>query len=458
VARVTPLDPSCVPPEATTARARPVARGLLPGAALVALKGAVSAWAFHVGFTHVSDDDYARVTIAQTFAHTPRLDPSATSWLPFPFWLTGEAMAFFGRSIAVAQGVALVSGIAGALVVHRALLRAGTTAWAAWTGVALAMSAPWSVWLGVATVPEALSASLVAAAALFLTRRNSRPWGALCLLLATLSRYEAWPVALVFAAVCLMSAVWPPKGASRRSRSTDVAPAAVALLGPLAWMAWNAHAHGDPLHFVARVAAFRMRVAPASTGTWTAYPAAFLGASPGSLMLLALGAPALAFDRDLRRRWALPMLAMLALALFLVEGALHDGAPTHHPERALLAFFWLGTAFGIDGLRSLSVRFVWGRPKREAWFVGAVTTMAVAWGLAWPARVADHPARSPDEDRSTQLARGDSLRARNVPHVVVIPCAYEHFATIAAFEAPERVTVEPQAVGATGPCPAVVEE
>jgi hypothetical protein len=33
----------------------------------------------------VSDDDYARVVIAQRLSLA--LDPSGTSWLPFPFWL-----------------------------------------------------------------------------------------------------------------------------------------------------------------------------------------------------------------------------------------------------------------------------------------------------------------------------------------------------------------------------------
>ena len=59
------------------------------------------------GFDHVSDDDFSRVAIAQTFAHAPRLDPSGTSWLPFPFWVLGGAMAALGRSHAVANAVSI---------------------------------------------------------------------------------------------------------------------------------------------------------------------------------------------------------------------------------------------------------------------------------------------------------------------------------------------------------------
>lgn len=429
--------------------------GVLPVAALVGIKIAASAWAHHVGFTHVSDDDYARITIAEAFVHAPRLDPSGTSWLPFPFWLNGAVMAVFGRSIAVAQAVALASSIAGALIVYVALLARGTARWVAWTGVALAMCAPWSAWLGIATVPEALCACLIAAGALCSTGRAVL-WGGLALLIASLSRYEAWPVAASFAAICVASAARAPGGVATRTRLMRLGAAALALVGPVAWLFWNWHAHGDPLHFVARVAAYRARMAPSAAGTWALYPRAFARASPGTLMLLAVGAPAVWLDPMLRRRWAAPFLSMLALMFFLVEGDLHDGAPTHHPERALVALFWLGTAFGVDGARSLAVHFVWGRPKREAWLVGVVTAVAVAWGLAWPARVADYPARSLDEDRTVEVARGKDLRARGVDHVTITPCAYEYFATVAAFGAPERVTIEPRA-DPSAACPAIAE-
>jgi hypothetical protein len=58
-------------------------------AALCLLKAAIGAWLLARGFSHVSDDDYARTVIAEQFAHAPRLDPSGTSWLPLPFWVAG---------------------------------------------------------------------------------------------------------------------------------------------------------------------------------------------------------------------------------------------------------------------------------------------------------------------------------------------------------------------------------
>jgi hypothetical protein len=440
----------------TLAQRRPLLPRGAPSLGLIALKVAVSAWVVHLGFTHVSDDDYARVVIAETFAHTPSFDPSGTSWLPFPFWLTGAAMAGFGRTISVAQGVALIASVVGTLAVHRALLGAGTKPWVAWLGVALATSAPWSAWLGVATVPEALTASLVAVGALTLAQPRHRVWGALALGVGALSRYEAWPVALVFAAVCVVAAA-RRSGGSPRSTAVQLGAAAIAACGPVAWLVWNWRVHGDPFSFVARVAAYRAHFEPGAVGTWTLFPRALVRAGGGALVLMLLGAPGAWLDRELRARWAAPLGAMVAMAAFLVEGGLHDGAPTHHPERALIALFWLATAFGIDGIRSVALRAGWGRTKREAVLFGAVVAAAVACTSTWLSEVAAYPGRGSSEDRSAQIAEGEALRARHVPHLSVTPCAYEHFALVAAFGAPERVTVEAPAATAPEHCPQVVE-
>jgi hypothetical protein len=56
------------------------------------------------------------------------------------------------------------------------------------------------------------------------------------------------------------------------------------------------------------------------------------------------------------------------------------------------------------------------------------------------------------------IARGLDLRARGVQNVEVTPCAFEHFALLAAWGAPERATVLPRTGEAvTAACPLVVE-
>jgi len=166
--------------------------------------------------------------IAEQFAHAPRLDPSGTSWLPFPFWVTGSAMMVFGRSLFVARAVALGLGGLGAAFVYAALRAAGVGRVAAIAGVVLAMATPWNAWLGATTVPEGFTGAFVAAAAIgagaaceaHASMRNAG-WMAVVVALvsASLSRYEVWPACLV---VTLAGAWWAMQ-AARVPQATRVA-------------------------------------------------------------------------------------------------------------------------------------------------------------------------------------------------------------------------------------------
>jgi hypothetical protein len=412
-------------------------------ALLLVLKGAVGAFVLHAGFTHVSDDDYARVVIAQTFAHTPALDPSGTSWLPFPFWLTGGAMIVFGRSLEAARAMAFALGIVGVAfpyVAMRALRCGRATAVGA---LIVAMAIPWSAWLGVATVPEAMTACLIAAGAIAAGAPHARVFGAACLLAASWSRYEAWPA-------CAVMALAAGLGAARGQRATSRhawAALAVSVAGPLTWMAWNAHAHGSPLHFVHRVTAYRQAIGAASGSLaekLTTFPLAVVATSPLIVGLAALGSLALLGDADLRARWVWPLASAAAILAFLVYGDVHDGAPTHHPERAVIPILWILAPFAADSVRALARRVAWARPAREMWVVGAGLAGTVAWSVTLPSRWRDYPASGADESREAQITRGLAL-ATDAPtaRFAVTPCAYEHFALIAAFAAPERVDVEP---------------
>ena len=82
---------------------------------LVLLKLAVTKAVLATGFRAVSDDDYARVAIAQRFADAPNIDPTGTSWLPFPFYLYGVAFRVFGNSLGVAAVTAALLGVVSTL-------------------------------------------------------------------------------------------------------------------------------------------------------------------------------------------------------------------------------------------------------------------------------------------------------------------------------------------------------
>src|SRR5262249_30201036 len=141
--------------------------------------------------------------------------------------------------------------------------------------------------------------------------------------------------------------------ASPASRRRDALLALVALSGPVAWMAWNAHAHDGPLHFLGRVTRFRQAIGAANlplAEKILGYPRALVADMPEAVVLGLLGSIGLAAQRRFRDRWRWPALAAAGVLAFLVAGDVGDGAPTHHPARALAAVGWVFVAMGVDAI------------------------------------------------------------------------------------------------------------
>jgi hypothetical protein len=448
---------------------------------LVVAKLAIGAWALHQGFSHVSDDDYARTVIAERFAHAPALDPSGTSWLPLPFWVTGVAMRVGGRSLEVARAVAVTLGAASVAAPYVAMRGAGMPRAPAVAAVAVAMALPWNAWLGVATVPEGWIGAIVAAAVIAMPHVGAKPWAAAGLLAASLSRYEAWPACAVLMLLCVREALRAsrPASADRARWQRDVVCALVAGAGPVAWMAWNAHAHGSALHFVARVTTFRQAIGAANVplaDKLLGYPRALVEQTPEAAALGAVGLGAFV-SPALRARWGWAAAAVLVIFVFLVWGDVRDGAPTHHAARALAAAWWVLVAMGVDALYAAAQRST-GAPQlaspdaraersearvrtrtRKRVVAGAAGALAcLAWAASLPPRWRDGPGRDPAERRDAAIAQGLDMRERGVTHADIVPCAFEHFALIAAWGEPERALVAPRTGEPIGPgCPHVTE-
>lgn len=458
-----------------------------------------------LGFDHVSDDDYARVTIAQAFAHAPKLDPSGTSWLPFPFWLLGGTMMAIGRSLAAARVASIVFASLAAVLPYVALRTTGASRKTSLLASSLALLSPWSLWLGAATVPESFTASFTAAAAIALgcgahdasgaqsasaagegaledaARDRDHRWVelggaawvrvafALGLLAACLSRYEAWAVAAVLAVVLAVRGVrvlrsaTPASPGATRAGWLYLGLAGLVAVGPLAWMAWNAHAHGDPLHFFQRVARFKRALGEGSPGTVEAlllYPRLFVTRRPDVTLALActlFGAHFFVRSRaDVRRRWLVALACAAAQTAFLAYGNLRDGAPAHHAERALLGVLFILAAFTMDVLGDAAPAAL-ARARVAALGVGAVVVLAwLANGVVALSDVPGVPGNGAADDRRAQLAAGNGLRNEHVEHIEITPCAYEHFALVAAYGEPEHVTTNPRtSAPVTASCPAV---
>ena len=454
--------------DVTTGQAPPRRGRNLDLLALCALKLAVGLWVLAHGFTHVSDDDYSRTVIAEQFAHVPRLDASGTSWLPVPFWIEGAAMMVFGRTLWVSRAVAVILGTASVAAPYAALRCAGSSRMVTLFAVGTAMLIPWNVWLGVAAVPEGWVGALIAASAIGMREPRARPWAAAGLLVASLSRYEAWPACALMVGLSLFSS------RSALGRKREIACALVAACGPLAWMAWNAHAHGSAVHFLARVSAFRRAVGAADVPVsekLLGYPSALLLETPEVAVLGLVGLAGVAmtarprlrrgvvntWERELRARWTWPAVVAAAIGAFLICGDLKDGAPTHHAARALASLWWILVAMGVDAVAALGAR-LGSTPERRTVALAAAAAATVAWCVRLPARWNAFPGRTDSEQRGAQIARGLAMRERAVASAEITPCSFEHFALIAAWGEPEKASVEKRTGEPPTPeCPKVVE-
>ena len=389
------------------------------------------------GFRALSDDDFSRVAIAQAFALHPSWDPSGTSWLPFPFWLYGACLACLGPSLGTARGVACALGLLGALGVWLAARWLGLSRRASAVGALFACALPYAAWLGVATTPDFYSAvlTLLACASLARARLSIRVLGAAALFAATLSRYEAWPVAVMWA--CFVSS-----DAVRYKSWRLFVLALLVLAAPVAWMLHGIVSHHDALFFVKRVVNYRRALGVVDRGALSrllATPAHLIKDAP-ELWAITLAPAIAAFWGKMgliRRRWLRPALAVFAILVFLSIGDWRDGAPTHHAGRTLLPlwlFVGIVTASAIDVLAR--------RTKGTRKLAGVVLSVAVVGFAFFVVRPAwtKLDAFSP---RIEETELGILAAARVAPgqRLAIDTSDYGYFAVAAAFARPSDTAI-----------------
>ncbi len=357
------------------------------------------------GFKALSDDDYARIVIAQRFAVAPSFDPSQTSWLPLPFWLNGGVMLVLSREPWVARSVSLALGLAAVALCFAAAQRLGFSPRQALLGAALGGAFPYSAWLGVATVPELATAALIvfgASTSLSQSSLRTQLLGALALTAACLSRYEAWPVAAAFAGFALWDA---------RHQLSKLWVALVSVSGPCAWMIHGSVNHGHPLFFVKRVADYQRAIGAEADSFVLALlskPVAFLRCEPELVAaLLVLLVAARVAGQRMRGGQGRFFVCLAVLLGFVVAADVRSAAATHHEERVVLAL-WLATALWVGGLAVAvppSLSPVARRALTAALAMGVLGSLL--WLRPWFAR------RDGFIDRSTHMALGRAARVSN---------------------------------------------
>jgi len=395
-------------------------------AARIAASVIVRAW----GLRALSDDDFSRITIAQSFALHPRLDPTGTSWLPVPFWIHGTAMALFGRSLLVADLVTMVGACLASLLLYGAARWSGLSPRVSLAGAFAAAVLPVAAITGAVNVPELPVACCTAAALILLRdRTTARCFAAAALLMpATLSRYEPWPAALAAAVLILLPS-------SRIVLQKRIGAALIAIAGPVLWIAWNAHAHGDPLHFHARVSAYRQALGV--TAAIGSYPLA-LAIELAPIVIVAIVALVMWMRRgpDLpspARSWSGPLIAASFVLIALVAAEARGGAPTHHPERAVLAIAFVAWFATVDLVDRAATRL---RPA--VWVASAATLLVIVSGVRLRAML---PAYGVDRSQEIEAGRWIAVHVPPGDRVLIEPSDYGYFAIMAASGRPEMLSV-----------------
>lgn len=200
----------------------------------------------------------------------------------------------------------------------------------------------YSVLLGIAALPEVPCAALMLFGASTLARpdRVLRALGGLALSAACLSRYEAWPLTLVFLGFCLYDA-------GKHRNVTFAMCGALGVAGLAWWLEIGRIHHGHALFFVSRVIAYKQALGgaqPSVLNRLLEYPKELLRQAPELwlLMLLVL----LLTRKSSARREVLASgrihCALLAVLVFLIVGSVRGGVPTHHAARVLLPLWFFG--------------------------------------------------------------------------------------------------------------------
>lgn len=394
------------------------------------------------GFVAISDDDYARIVLAQQWASQPQLDPTQSSWLPLPFWIYGSVMRVFAPTLGCARITAFALGILATVAIYFAA-RNLCSKQASLIAAGLAAVLPWSARLGVSAVPELPTAALClfGISSLCVDKAKTRLLGATALGAACLCRYESWPLAAMFffyTFVDLWRSIKDPAHPLHANRNSLLVALLVVATPPLSWLLYQKLHHGNALHFAHRVSAYHKAVASSDAfASLLAYPFALFREEPELCIasaLLSLGYLRCFNKSDVRWR---VVICCSGLLLLLMAAAFRGGAPTHHSGRPLLTL-WLALCMLCGELLVRTVQTKrWGR-------------LAVASGLAvlllsgtlvlrpWYARM---DAFSP---RRAERAVGRALRQHIKPGECVLLEVHDfgYYATLAASGQPDAFVLD----------------
>lgn len=332
-----------------------------------------TAWALYErGWVWLHQDDYCRALMSLSWAEHPYLYPSDLHWMPLPFWIYGAA-AWLGGDM---HRVFIIVSQALMILAMFAMYDLGRVAYSRAVGLIVAGLFAWTTWQSVMSfsllAEPVYYPAAIAGISFFLRWMRTGGRGALAassilLMMAALTRYEAWLLIVIVNGIALMRLVRArPPG---RVVVITIVLLAIAWIGPGWWIVLNLRVHGVPLAFYsANREAFHdalYELTPAQR--IGRYPFAFVMLSP---MLSGLLLAAAAKWRTLGLRGSRPLVLVAVGHLFVLTALYASGSGPSFVERIVLLQLFLLMPIAAAALASVwMLARPWAKPAVVAFVV-----------------------------------------------------------------------------------------
>jgi hypothetical protein len=333
----------------------------------LALVGAIALWwCARQGYTLYYGDAEAHLNIARRIldSRTPNGEQFGTVWLPLPHLL----MMPFVYSMAAWR-----AGWPGAIPSCAGFVVAGTFLFAAarrvagpaagFVAAALFATNPNMLYLASTPMTEAIFAAALAALLWATVWYRDRPSmaavtvAAVASNAASLTRYEGW-VLIPFVAAYFLFGTFKRDGSGTLKRLRDAFVfAALAAIGPLAWLAHNQFYFSNPLEFYngpySAAAIYARQIAQGvhrhpGDHAWLQAAHYYFAATQLTIGSVALGAAALGLLICLGRKYRWPVILLALPPVFYVVSMHSGGTPVYVP--ALWPHSWYNTRYAMAAL------------------------------------------------------------------------------------------------------------
>jgi hypothetical protein len=312
---------------------------------------------YRSGFASVTADDFGRTVMAARWAQEPYVEWYG-AWLPFHMYMVGAALRVKWDLLWVPRAFGILCGVVSVVLVYQlARMLFQSRRIGLLSAILLAVN-PAHVWLSSTSLTDMPNTTLVLASmvtfALYL-RRRARHYvyiSAFILALANGFRFESWMMSTVFSSYLITQAILHlcRRDTDIRELLTLTVPALIPWVFPIAWVAGNYLATGDPLFSLAAIRL--VNVAWHGGGrSYGRYLETFLRIDPYATVLGGVGLVACLFQY--RKSQAVPWFVAMAVIPVCMFAFLHGGQvePPGNYLRYLPLFMFVtypAVAFLID--------------------------------------------------------------------------------------------------------------